>query len=158
MFVRMCMCVFVCVCVFVYVYVCVFVYVCVCVCVCVCDCVCLCVCLCMCMCVFMSVCMCVFVCVCVCVVISASCLRGAGWRSRPCICFPCIGRNNCHSSIIAEKIPWTEKLGRLEPMGSQRVGHDQATNTHTYTPARGPDLVVGPPCSVILLCETKSEC
>ena len=24
-----------------------------------------------------------------------------------------------HSSILARKIPWTEELGRLQPMGSQ---------------------------------------
>ena len=29
-----------------------------------------------------------------------------------------------HSSTIAWKIPWTEELGRLQSMGSQRVGHD----------------------------------
>ena len=29
-----------------------------------------------------------------------------------------------HSSIIAKRIPWTEKPGRLLSMGSQRVGHD----------------------------------
>ena len=29
-----------------------------------------------------------------------------------------------HSSTIAWKIPWTEGPGRLQPMGSQRVGHD----------------------------------
>ena len=27
-----------------------------------------------------------------------------------------------HSSILAWKIPWTEKPGRLQPMGSQRAG------------------------------------
>ena len=32
-----------------------------------------------------------------------------------------------HSSTIAWKIPWTEELGRLQSMGSQRVGHDLAT-------------------------------
>ena len=26
-----------------------------------------------------------------------------------------------HSSILAWRIPWTERLGRLQPMGSQRV-------------------------------------
>jgi len=31
-----------------------------------------------------------------------------------------------HSSILAWKIPWTEKPGRLQPMGSQRVGHDSS--------------------------------
>ena len=29
-----------------------------------------------------------------------------------------------HSSTLAWKIPWTEKPGRLQSMGSQRVGHD----------------------------------
>ena len=29
-----------------------------------------------------------------------------------------------HSSSLAWKIPWTEEPGRLQPMGSQRVGHD----------------------------------
>ena len=29
-----------------------------------------------------------------------------------------------HSSILAWKIPWTEELGRLQSMGTQRVGHD----------------------------------
>ena len=29
-----------------------------------------------------------------------------------------------HSSILAWEIPWTEKPGRLQSMGSQRVGHD----------------------------------
>ena len=29
-----------------------------------------------------------------------------------------------HSSTLAWKIPWTEEHGRLQSMGSQRVGHD----------------------------------
>ena len=29
-----------------------------------------------------------------------------------------------HSSILAWRIPWTEELGRLQSMGSKRVGHD----------------------------------
>ena len=29
-----------------------------------------------------------------------------------------------HSSTLAWEIPWTEEHGRLQPMGSQRVGHD----------------------------------
>ena len=29
-----------------------------------------------------------------------------------------------HSNILAWRIPWTEKPGGLQPMGSQRVGHD----------------------------------
>ena len=29
-----------------------------------------------------------------------------------------------HSSTLAWKIPWTEEPGGLQPMGSQRVGHN----------------------------------
>ena len=29
-----------------------------------------------------------------------------------------------HSSILGCKIPWTEEPGRLQSMGSQRVGRD----------------------------------
>ena len=29
-----------------------------------------------------------------------------------------------HSSILAWKIPWTEELGGLQSIGSQRVGHN----------------------------------
>ena len=32
-----------------------------------------------------------------------------------------------HSSILAWEIPWTEKPGRLQSIGSQRVGHDLST-------------------------------
>ena len=38
-----------------------------------------------------------------------------------------------HSSILAWIIPWAEEPGRLQTMGSQRVGHDWETNTHTHT-------------------------
>ena len=33
-----------------------------------------------------------------------------------------------HSSILAWKMPWTEEPGRLQSMGSQRLGHDSATS------------------------------
>ena len=37
-----------------------------------------------------------------------------------------------HSSILAWRIPWTEKPGRLQSTGSQRVRHDWATSlTHS---------------------------
>ena len=29
-----------------------------------------------------------------------------------------------HSSVLAWKMPWMEQPGRLQSMGSQRVGHD----------------------------------
>ena len=32
-----------------------------------------------------------------------------------------------HSSILAWRIPWTEEPGRLQSLGSTRVGHDLAT-------------------------------
>ena len=32
-----------------------------------------------------------------------------------------------HCSILAWRIPWTEELGGLQSLGSQRVGHDWAT-------------------------------
>ena len=49
------------------------------------------------------------------------------WESR----VPSLGREDplekemeTHFSILAWKIPWTEEPGRLQSMGSQRVGHD----------------------------------
>ena len=35
-----------------------------------------------------------------------------------------------HSSALAWKIPWTEEPGRLQSIGSRRVGHDWATSFH----------------------------
>ena len=35
-----------------------------------------------------------------------------------------------YSNILAWKIPWMEEPGRLQSMGSQRVGHDWATSLH----------------------------
>ena len=32
-----------------------------------------------------------------------------------------------HSSILAWEIPWKEEPGRLQSMGSSRVGHNSAT-------------------------------
>ena len=39
-----------------------------------------------------------------------------------------------YSSILAWGIPWTEEPGRLQSMGSQRVGHD----FHFHFPPLGP--------------------
>ena len=38
-----------------------------------------------------------------------------------------------HSSTLAWKIPWTEEPGRLQSMGSLRVGHDWVTSLSTFT-------------------------
>ena len=35
-----------------------------------------------------------------------------------------------YSSILAWKIPWTVEPGRLQSMGSQKVGHGWATSLH----------------------------
>ena len=55
------------------------------------------------------------------------------------------GKNTCHlanimektmapySSTLAWKIPWTEEPGRLQSMGSLRVGHDRATSLSLFT-------------------------
>ena len=34
-----------------------------------------------------------------------------------------------HSSILAQRIPWTEERGEPQSMGLQRVRHDWTTNT-----------------------------
>ena len=38
-----------------------------------------------------------------------------------------------NSSTLAWKIPWTEEPGRLQSMGSRRVGHDWATSLSLFT-------------------------
>ena len=38
-----------------------------------------------------------------------------------------------HSSTLAWKIPWMEGPGRLQSMGSLRVGHDRATSLSLFT-------------------------
>ena len=45
-------------------------------------------------------------------------VRSLGWQD------PLEKEMATHSSILAWKIPWTEKRDRLQSMGSQRVGHD----------------------------------
>ena len=38
-----------------------------------------------------------------------------------------------HSRTLAWRIPWSEEPGRLQAMEPQRVGHDLATNTFTFS-------------------------
>ena len=45
-------------------------------------------------------------------------VRALGWEDAP------EKENAIHSSTIAWKIPWTGEPGRLQSMGSQRVGHN----------------------------------
>ena len=35
-----------------------------------------------------------------------------------------------HSSTLAWRIPWTEELGGLQSLGSQRIEHDRSDFTH----------------------------
>ena len=45
-----------------------------------------------------------------------------------------------HSSTLAWKIPWTEEPGRLQSMGSQRVGHDWVTSLSRIGEGKGNPL------------------
>ena len=45
-------------------------------------------------------------------------VRSLGWED------PLEKEMATHSSTLAWKIPWMEECGRLQSMGSQRVGHD----------------------------------
>ena len=44
-------------------------------------------------------------------------VRSLGWED------PLEKEMVSHSSILAWRIPWTEETGKLQPRGSQRVGH-----------------------------------
>ena len=65
------------------------------------------------------------------------------WKSACLLCrrtgFQSLGQEDLlekematHSSILAWKIPWIKEPGRLQSMGSQRVGHDWATSLFTF--------------------------
>ena len=49
-------------------------------------------------------------------------VRSLGWEH------PLEKEMATHSSTLAWKIPWMEETGRLQSMGSKRVGHDWATS------------------------------
>ena len=48
-------------------------------------------------------------------------VRSLGWED------PLVKEMTTHSCILAWEIPWTEEPGRLQSMGSQRVGYNLAT-------------------------------
>ena len=48
-----------------------------------------------------------------------------------------------HSSILAWRIPWREKPGRLQSTGSQRVGHNSATSLQVSLVVKNPSANVG---------------
>ena len=41
-----------------------------------------------------------------------------------------------HSSILARRTPWAEEPGGLKSRGSQRGGHDSATESFTFASLR----------------------
>ena len=53
-----------------------------------------------------------------------------------------------HPSILAWRIPWTEEPGRLQSLGSQRVGHD-------WSDLAGPSVIT---LNTLIIKKTKSEC
>ena len=64
-----------------------------------------------------------------------------------------------HSSILAWRIPWTEEPGRLQSMGSQRVGHDWINlacrrASHLRTPQLHA-LSNFPPISILLVRKSR---
>ena len=56
-------------------------------------------------------------------VMREACVWSLGWDD------PLEKGKATHSSILAWRTPWTEESGRLQSMGSQRVGHNWATFT-----------------------------
>ena len=64
------------------------------------------------------------------------CQRAWGWapyviQQLPTSCF--MHGMATHSSTLAWKIPWPEEPGRLQSMGSLRVGHDWGTSLSLFT-------------------------
>ena len=53
-------------------------------------------------------------------------VQSLGWED------PLENKMATHSSTLAWKISWTEEPGGLQSMGSQRIGHDRATNTYLH--------------------------
>jgi len=54
-------------------------------------------------------------------------IRSLGWED------PLEKEMATHYNILVWRIPWTEEPGQLQPMGSQRVGHDLVTKQKTTT-------------------------
>ena len=64
-----------------------------------------------------------------------------GWDAAICSVVMCVTEKEMatHSSTFAWKIPRTEECGRLQSIGSQRVGHDWATSlTHSLNLCNSP--------------------
>ena len=62
--------------------------------------------------------------------------RPGDWRTHPSLMLKTSGAEKAmapHSSTLAWKIPWTEKPGGLQSMGSLRVRHDWTTSLSIFT-------------------------
>ena len=78
------------------------------------------------------------------------------------------GKGNGNSNILAWKIPWTEEPDGLQSMGSQRVGHDSATehnstghgyHTKTFGAVEGISTLQLPSeIDLTILSKTRSRC
>ena len=62
-----------------------------------------------------------------------------------------------HSSILAWRIPLTEKPSGLQFMGCQRVRHNWVTNTHTHTHPNGYEVLsyMGLICTSLMIITTQ---
>ena len=72
------------------------------------------------------------------VLLSAGYGKESIYQIKSCLSFTCNYTNSekamaPHSRTLAWKIPWTEEPGRLQSMGSLRVGHDWATSLYLFT-------------------------
>ena len=54
-------------------------------------------------------------------------VRSLGWED------PLEKEKATHSSVLAWRIPWTEKPGGLQSIGLETVGHDKSNLAHMYT-------------------------
>ena len=74
-------------------------------------------------------------------------VRSLGWED------PLEKEMAIHSSILAWRIPWTEKPSRLQSTGSQRVGHDWAASPYLLFFSQ---LFVRPQTTTLPLCTSFS--
>ena len=71
------------------------------------------------------------------------------------MCYMAFGSNLVtHSSILAWIIPWTEEPGELQSIDSQKVGHNWATKSFTYT-CGGFILIFGKSNTFMLILKIK---
>ena len=62
----------------------------------------------------------------VCTAVQETWVQSLGWED------PLEEEMAIHPSTLAWKFPWTEEPGRLQSMGSQRVGHDYVTSLSLF--------------------------